>query len=242
MSFESNSFADWANRWMVLARYDGPVVPDVSHRIEQLVSLWREEIPGQWQRGVDSQLLGPRYRRGDVDAPHPGEHTIEHEILYQYFDCVSCYENKLVDGVNALPLASDAGGGRRANVEADMFLLAEHEGAYRLFLCEVKADGDNACFAAVESLRQLKLLMSSSEPLGVFAHRNPSLCLPSDVPVTAIVLAPRSFYESRGKKKNAGEPTLKLLARFKSEFGVDVRLAVWDSRLFDIKDWLPPVR
>ena len=242
MSFESNSFADWANRWMVLARYEGPVVPDVSHRIEQLVSLWREEIPGQWQRGVDSQLLGPRYRRGDVDAPHPGEHTIEHEILCQYFDRVSCYGNRLLDGVNALPLASDAGGGRRANVEADMFLLTEREGAYRLFLCEVKADADNAWFAAVESLRQLKLLMSSSEPLGVFAHRTPSLCLPSEIPVTAIVLAPRSFYESPGKKGNAGKPALKLLARFTSEFGVNVRFAVWDSRLFDIKDWLAPVR
>ena len=242
MSFESNSFADWANRWMVLARYEGPVVPDVSHRIEQLVSLWREEIPGQWQRGVDSQLLGPRYRRGDLDAPHPGEHTIEHEILYQYFDRVSCYGNKLVDGVNALPLASDAGGGRRANVEADMFLLAEHEGAYRLFLCEVKASADDPWFAAVESLRQLKLLVSSSEPRGVFARRNPSLCLPSDIPVTALVLSPPSFYSSPGKKADAVKPALKLLARFTSEFGVNVRLAVWDSRLFDIKDWLAPVR
>lgn len=158
---------------MVLAQYEGPTVPDVSHRIEELVRLWREEIPGSWQRGVDPQLLGPRYRRGDVDAPNLGEHTIEHEILYQYFDRVSCCGYKLLDGVNALPLARDAGGGRRANVEADIFLFTEREGTYRLFLCEVKADGGNAWFAAVESLRQLKLLMSSTEPLGVFAHRNP---------------------------------------------------------------------
>ena len=174
-----------------------------------------------------------------MDAPNPGEHTIEHEILYQYFDRVSCYGNSLLDGVNALPLALDAGGGRRANVEADMFLLAEREGAYRRFLCEVKFESNEAWYAAVESLRQLKLLTSSSEPIGVFVHRTPSLCLPSEIPVTALVLAPRSFYEARGKKANAVGPALKLLARFKSEFGVDVRLAVWDSKLFSIKDWHP---
>ena len=221
---------------MVLARYEGPTVPDVSHRIEELVRLWQEEIPGSWQRGVDPQLLGPRYRRGDVDAPNAGEHKIEHEILYQYFDRVSCYGNRLLDGVNALPLSSDAGGGRRANVEADMFLLAEREGAYRRFLCEVKFESNEAWYAAVESLRQLKLLTSSQGPRGVFARRNPSLCLPSEIAVTALVLAPRSFYSSPGKKANAVGPALKLLARFESDFGVDARLAVWDSRPFEIKD------
>jgi len=223
---------------MVLAQYEGPTVPDVSHRIEELVRQWREEIPGSWQRSVDPQLLGPRYRRGDVDAPNPGEHTIEHEILYQYFDRASCYGNRLVDGVNALPLARDAGGGRRANVEADMFLLTEREGSYRLFLCEVKAGADDPWLAAVENLRQLKLLTSSPEPLGAFAHRTPSLCLPSEIAVTALVLAPRSFYSSPGKKKRAVEPALKLLARFRSEFGVDARLAVWNPRLFEIEDYL----
>ena len=121
----------------------------------------------------------------------------------------SCYGNSLLDGVNALPLALDAGGGRRANVEADMFLLAEREGAYRRFLCEVKFESNEAWYAAVESLRQLKLLTSSSEPIGVFVHRTPSLCLPSEIPVTALVLAPRSFYEARGKKANAVRPSFK---------------------------------
>jgi hypothetical protein len=235
---EGNTFAEWANRWMVLARYEGSVVPDVSNRIGELVRLWREEIPGLWQRGVDPQLLEGRYRRGDLDAPHPGEHTIEHEILYQYFDRVSCYGNKLLDGVSAFPLVRDAGGGRRANVEADMYLLTEHEGAHRLFLCEVKANGDNPWFAAVENLRQLKLLMSSPESLRLCASRQPAWCLPLDIPVTALVLALPSFYSSPGKKANAVGPALKLHARFTAENGVNVRLAVWNSRLFEIKDWL----
>jgi len=241
VSAEGDTFAVWANRWMVLARYDGPFVPDASHRIEQLVRQWREPIPGSWQRGVDLQLLDCRYRRGDVNAPHRGEHAIEYDILCRYFDRVSCFGNKLLDGVNALPLVRDAGGARSANVEADMYLLTEREGALRLFLCEVKADSNDAWYGVVESLRQLRLLMSCPESLGVFARRMPSLCLPFDVPVTALVLAPPSFYSSPGKKANAVEPALKLLARLRSEFGVDVRLAVWDSRLFNIKDWLTPI-
>jgi hypothetical protein len=131
----------------------------------------------------------------------------------------------------------DAGGGRRANVEADMYLLTEHHGAYRLFLCEVKANCDNAWFASVENLRQLRLLMSSPDSLRLCASRQPSWCLPSDIPVTALVLALPSFYSSLGKKVNAVGPALKLQARFTSENGVDARLAVWDSRLFEIKDW-----
>ena len=231
---ENSNFADWATRWMVLARYDGAYVPDVARRIEQLVSLWQQEIPEPWHRGEDRQLLEQRYRRGDLEAPHPGEHAIEHDILCRYFDEISCYRHKLIDGVNAVPLARDAGGGRRANVEADMFLLAEHGGAYRGFLCEVKFEANEAWYAAVEGLRQLKLLTSSPEPRGLFARRNPSSCLPSDIPVTSLVLAPRSFYESNGKKKNARQPALQLLARFASEFVVDVRLAEWDLGLLKI--------
>ena len=233
----SGTFSVWADRWMAIAQYDGPWVPDVSQRFEQLARQWREPIPGLWQRGVDAQLLDSRYRRGDIDAPHRGEHAIEYDILCRHFDSVSCFGNKLLDGVNALPLVRDARGGRHANVEADLYLLTQCDGVYRLVLCEVKSESNTAWYAAIESIRQLRLLMSSTESRGVFARRNPSLCLPSDIPVTAIVLAPPSFYASHGKKANAVEPTLKLLARFTAEFGVDIRLAVWDSSLFEIKDW-----
>jgi hypothetical protein len=237
---EGNTFGVWASRWMVLARYDGPSVPDVSYRIEELVRQWREPIPGSWQRGTDPQLMGLRYRRGDIDAPHEGEHRIEHDILCRSFDSVTCFGNKLIDGVNALPLVRDSGGARTANVEADMYLLTHCDGAHRLFLCEVKADCNDAWYAAVESLRQMRLLMSSPESLCVFTRRNPSLSLSSDIPVTALVLAPPSFYSARGKEANAVGPAVKLIARFGSDLGVDVRLAVWDSELLRIKDWHSP--
>ena len=229
---ESETFAAWANQWMALAGYDGALIPDVPKRIENVVCQWRKAIPGSWRRGLDPQLLDRRYRRGDINSPHRGEHAIEYAVLCRHFERVSCFGNKLLDGVNALPLVRDAGGGRSANVEADMLLLAGEEGRYRLFLCEVKAESNNAWYAAVESARQLRLLTSSSEFLSLCLRRNPLLCLPADLPVTAVVIAPYSFYASPGKRANSVEPALKLLARLRAEFSVDIQLAVWDeSRL-----------
>jgi hypothetical protein len=225
---------------MAHASYSGPAVPEVADRIEQLVKQWREPIPGAWQRDVDSRLLERRYQRGDAAAPHPGEHTIEHEILCRHFDSVSCYGGKLVDGVNALPLIHSEMGGRHGDVEADLFLLAQSVSGYRIFLCEVKSASNNAWYAAVESLRQLKLLLTSAGPRCLFARRNPSLPLPAELPVTTLVLAPPQFYSSNGQRANAAQPALRLLSRFQSEFGVDARLAVWDSRRFEIRDWAAP--
>jgi hypothetical protein len=230
-------FVAWANSWMHLARYEGAVVADVDQRIEQLVRLWQDPIPGSWLRTTDVQLHGERYRRGDRAQPNAGEHMIEHEILHRDFESVSCFGTRLLDGVNALPLVRDAGGGREANVEADIFLLSRQGEDYRLWLCEVKAHSNNAWYAAIENLRQLRLLMSSLASMRVFSRRLPLSSLPVDMPVTGLVLAPLRFYSSPGKKANSVAPAQALLARFLSEFGVDVRLAVWDSAASAIKGY-----
>lgn len=221
-------FSDWSKRWTALARYAGAFVPEVDSRIERIVSLWREPIPGEWQRGTDPQLLGARYRRGDVDAPHPGEHTIEHSILCTDFNRIRCFGNRLLDGVAALPLVRDAGGARRANVEADLFLLTGNDCSHRLFVCEVKAKSNNAWYAAVENLRQLKLLLSNPHSRALFARRNPALQIDSEIPATGMVIAPQAFYSAPGQKSNAVQPTLQLLAAIGDQFGVDAGLAVWD--------------
>ena len=69
-------FAKWRSSWFELAEYRGRDVPDVDARIQALIDLWRVPVPGNWQRTIDPQLLGPSYRRGDIDAPHSGEHCI----------------------------------------------------------------------------------------------------------------------------------------------------------------------
>jgi hypothetical protein len=226
---DETAFAMWADRWMTIARHSGPSIGDATRRIDQLAELWKEPIPGRWERGADSQLMGGRYRRSNLHTARRGEHVIEYEILHQHFERIMCAGYNLIDGINALPLVCDSGGGRRANVEADLLLLGERSGNYRLFLCEVKVESNNAWYAAVESLRQLRLLLCSRESRGLFARRNPSLGLPTEIPVTALVVAPRPFYSSRGQKANAVAPAFELLAKFNSEFGIDARLAIWDS-------------
>jgi hypothetical protein len=215
LSTEGTPFAEWASRWMTIAQQSGPSFGNAASRIDQLVQLWQQPIPGQWERGIDLQLNRERYRRGNSDKTRQGEHAIEYEILQQHFGRITCDGYNLLDGVNALPLARDAKGGRLANVEADMFLLGEQKGVRRLFLCEVKATSNNAWFATVENLRQLKLLTSSREPLGLFARRKPSLGLPSHIPVTALVVAPKPFYSSRGQKENAVAPALEPVMNLK---------------------------
>jgi hypothetical protein len=155
---EDTDFAVWADRWMTIAKHTGPSIDNIAGRVKRLVQLWKEPIPGRWERGKDSQLMGTRYRRGDLNKTRRGEHAIEYEILCRQFGGATCDGYKLLDGVNALPLVRDSGGERCANVEADMFLLGEHKGTHRLFLCEVKADSNTAWYAAVENLRQLRLL------------------------------------------------------------------------------------
>lgn len=232
----AGNFAAWRDRWTALAEFDGPVVPDHSDRIEQTVRHWKEPIPGDWKRGVDPQLHGSRYRRGNLLTARRGEHAIEYEILCSHLDSIYCCNSKLLDGINAFPLSRDtAGGGRRGNVEADMLLLGQHEGDYRLFLCEVKDKSNHPWFAAVESLRQLRLFLANPESQMVFSRRDVVPGLPSEIPVTALVLAPAEFYSSRGKKANAVKPALELIARCRSELGVDMRMAVWDAGRKEIR-------
>ena len=225
---DGDSFLAWRHRWSELALYGGPSVPDAGKRIDALISLWKRPVPGNWKRSVDPQLLGARYRRGDVAAPHNGEHRIEFEILQEQFDRVKCFGNRLADGLNAFPLCRDTRGiGRRGNVEADLLLLAEENRMFHLYICEVKHASNDPWYAAVESLRQLRLFVESEEAKQIFTHRGVCGRLPAEIAVAALVLAPDSFYRARGRNRNAVPPVCQLISRFQSEIDVDLRLSVW---------------
>jgi hypothetical protein len=152
-------------------------------------------------------FLDKRYRRGDLDAPRLGEHSIENQILIDRFGEINLLGERLIDGVNAFPLSCDfAGGGRRANVEADLLLLSRSIQSHRLVLCEVKTDADDPWFAAVESLRQMRLFLANPAARAVMIHRG---ALPAEakvVPVTGLVLAPADYFFAKGKKGNALAP------------------------------------
>jgi hypothetical protein len=223
------SFAAWCKQWELLGMFQGPILPQPEKRIQLLIELWQQEIPGRWQRGIDPQLLGGRYRRGDLHHPHPGEHTLEHQILVERFGKVSLLGGTLIDGVNAFPLACDfAGGGRNGNVEADMLQAAQTADGIRLALCEVKADANDPWYAAVESLRQMRLYISNPVGRAVMQQRGAFPLGAGKTPITALVVAPVDYYRARGKKGNAVTMAKQLLNEMCKRFSIDIRLAVWD--------------
>jgi len=222
-------FAQWRSRWFDQAKYQGRNVPEVDARIEALLDLWRVPVPGNWQRRVDSQLLGQRYRRGDVGAPHSGEHRIEHEMLADPITDVSCMGAVVVDGINAMPLVRDETGGRNANVEADVLLLLRDGRSHRLALLEVKYDAGNPWYAAVENLLQVRLLSANREQRRLFHARGRVALLDEDLPVVGLVVAPLEYYRSPGQKSLAVQPAQQLHGRFRHELCVDLHLATWDA-------------
>jgi hypothetical protein len=131
-------FEQWTAKWKELANWAGLPLEDENDGIRSALALWREPISGSWMRGVDSQLLGPRYRRGDVASPHRGEHAIEAAVLDAGLGEARCGWGSVVDGVNAFPLTTDSEGGRRGNIEADLLLLVHGESGYRQLVVEVK--------------------------------------------------------------------------------------------------------
>ncbi len=149
--------------------YTSAEIPNLPERISNVITLWTAPVPGGWQRGPDSRLLDrtQRYLRGDAATPKPGsEHKLELEILAPdpAATVTTCFGARLIDGINAVPLARDAGGRRRGNVEADMLLLTADAAGHRTqLLVEAKTSSDNAWYAVIESLRQLKLFQLSQQ-------------------------------------------------------------------------------
>ena len=241
MSPRSDTFAEWSQRWLALARYTGREVPDLERRLEQTCSLWREDIPPGWERPLDARLIdrGRRYLRTHATGhPRPGsEHELEYQILGPDPAEVPtyCFGGRLIDGINAVPLTRDEAGRRTGNVEADMLLLAEDAGGHRLLLVEAKTESNNAFFAAVENVRQLKLFGASPTARRIFEERHPQLHHP--LPVTGVILGPRSFLEARGARERAANPAERLFAAVNAAFGVDARIATWDPTTRAISAW-----
>jgi hypothetical protein len=133
----------------------------------------------------------------------------------------------VLDGINAVPLVRDAAGGRSSNVEADMLLLVADDDGPRQVLIEAKAAADNAWYASVELLRELRLFIDSPAAKRILRLRGAVPGLPDALPVTALVVAPPGFFRGDAKKGKSVEPARKLLARMREDVLVDARLAVW---------------
>jgi hypothetical protein len=222
------TFRAWTQRWSDLATYTGTTLADSEDRARAIIDLWNCPIPGTWKRPCDEQLMHERYRRGDQDCPHRGEHTIEHKILCEFFADLSVFDAELIDGINAMPLAADKGGERANNVETDLYLLVRKSMEYRLIVAEVKDHANHAWYATVENLRQLKLVCESETARELFRRRAPARDLPREMPITGIVLAPARFYSANGQKAQSTQYAKALTKTMRRRVGCDVRLAVWD--------------
>jgi hypothetical protein len=236
--------SSWKEHWWECARYSGPIVPQVEGRIAALLALWQTPIAPGWQRGVDPQLLKCRYRRGDKEKPHPGEHTIEAEVLADPLDQLSCFSGAVIDGINAVPLLADPDGGRLDNVEADLFLLVKNANeTFAIYVVEVKDKDKNPWYALIENLLQLRLTQDSPAIRGLFQHRktlpNPEVPLdfpphglvaaPLDLPRQGIVLAPPSYFEAPDQKRNAVAAARKLISAFQTHLAIATQFATWDA-------------
>jgi hypothetical protein len=236
-STQASAFARWAHRWLELGRYTGRDVPDVDERSAAIEALWDEPVPGgEWKRGPDKRILDPaqRYCRTHGAGNRPrGEHAIEHDVLRE--TPLACFGQPLVDGVNAVPLARDSGGGRSGNVEADMLLLVGEGDRRRQLLVEVKDNANDAWFALVENLRQLRLFADSEHAQAILRSRRPELGLADDLPLEGVVLAPLAFFTGRGRKAAAVEPALELARRLQPK--ARIHLATWDPDARVVAEW-----
>jgi hypothetical protein len=238
----SDSFAAWRDRWQRLAEFEGAHLPDPDRRLEQLLALWQEPIPGKWQRepgwDTDKWKASP-YRRGDLAAPRAGEHAMERTILVDHRAKVTLLGDPLLHGINAVPLAADfSDHGRRANVEADMLLLSRTATGYRLALCELKDGANDAWFAAVELLRQMRLFLSSPSAQSLMTELGHLPADAANFTMTGLVVTPASYYAAQGKKGNAVAPARTLLRRMRLHYNVDVRLAIWNPADNSIQEHL----
>jgi hypothetical protein len=129
---------------------------------------------------------------------------------------------RLIDGINAIPLARDPGGHRHGNVEADLLPLTDAAGEARQLLVEAKTTSGNVWYAVIENLRQLKLFQLSKTAKDIFRDRGTFNA--DRLSTAAMVLAPASFYTDRGAKRNALEPARQLIA----ELDVPLHLATWN--------------
>jgi len=121
-------------------------------------------------------------------------------------------------------------------------LLVENDGVHHLVVCEVKDSADTCWYAAVESLRQLKLLQVSVAARQLFHQRNKHLTLPAEIPIIGLVVAPARYYAQPGKRANVLPHAIRLLNDFRAKTGVEAHLATWFAELKAISRFCPPTR
>jgi hypothetical protein len=186
---------------MDLVSYTGAKLPAHEGRIEQVIALWKERVPDGWKReaGRDERLLtGKRFTRDFPKGEPKRIWQIEAAVLADGVPPIEFIGEPIIDGVNAAPLVKARSG--RGRVEADLLLLIGDGDRRRLAVVEVKVDANHAWYAAVENLRQVKLVLETPVR-ALLAQRRPDLALAAALPAAAVVLAPRTSTHIRARRR-----------------------------------------
>lgn len=203
-------------------------MPTPEEKIGQLIELWNQKIPDSWQRESLPKTFEWGYRRS-LGGRKP---TPEHELEKRLFK-----SSLKIDGycsvdlfANAFPLA------KWRTVEADMVAVAKIDAATEVLVIEAKDKANNAWYAAVENLRQLKLFDANRRTNLEFLKNKVSDCVWGELKMTGLVIAPPDFFEHKGQKGNATQPAKNLVAAFQRKLGVRVLLGKWhkDSSRIEI--------
>jgi len=209
-------FKKWRKMWIDLATFSGDQVPTPEEKIGRLIELWNQEIPDGWQRENLPKTFEWGYRRSLGGK----KQTPEHELEKRLFKIKSLLK---IDGygsvdllANAFPLA------KWRSVEADMVAVAKKDVATEIMVIEAKDKANNAWYAAVENLHQLKLFDANRRTNLEFLKNKVSDCVQGELAITGLVIAPPDFFEHKGQKGNATQPAKNLVAAFQRKLGVRV--------------------
>jgi hypothetical protein len=240
-------FETWLQSWMELARYKGSHLPDPTKRIQQTIDLWTQDMPTGWQRqDLPKHRFVPNtreYTRGNPSSQKEGsEHELEKELFLAHRPTGAGIlfkpRTQFIILANAYPLAI------RKTVEADALGFATGPAGNELFVIEIKTRSNNAWYAGLESLRQLKLLTSALAVNWKLIWETKSAFIEACAPgadastppkVTGLVLAPPSFYNAPGQKAHATPIALRLARELEAKTGARLQFAEWHREAFEIR-------
>lgn len=221
----------WHESWKELMWYKGRELQNSDEKISKVIQHWAQPIPEEAlveslsirKRLLDNNL---RYTRGYGASANRGEYALERQILLESHPYG---QTKLIDGINGVNLGRGIVGQRRKHaVEADLLLVEHHKQGMRLIVGEVKKSDQNAWYAVIENLRELKLVYAQENRIKkIFESRG--LHFDEKFIITGAVIAPYEFYIQKHKKANATKLAKKLIEEMSLHHQIVIELLIWQD-------------
>jgi hypothetical protein len=223
----TGSFDSWSESWEKSKKYEGPQIPEVQvpKRIQEVLSLWNKPLPSNWIRQDWSYIKVKGYRRGDKDQDRPKP---EHLLEIRLFNMTSWPVTGLGEEVTFLPVLNAVSLANQDQKQREVDVLGILTFPNNRIPCSVEMKGastNSAWFAVVENLQHLKLIQNHPQDFLPYESPFDDLRNLAWSETCGMVLAPLSFFNSRGQKENSFRDAKKLILSIKQELGVTILLA-----------------